>query len=229
MKQSDSHVVFSPIKEELEYWLDPGTGDRLKDDRDCQLTGSLNADTIISLWLPLRFTLNKMGKPLWRSYRDYEYQSLRPQGMRLKTCPEFLSAMIAQPESFLDLDAPLVQKLSRLMKLGMQRENVMILPDRSWNVRRGLPPYFDYFPHFLHDLFEESQEHDALVSWLEQQHLQPLFEGGILEQTRIKDLAGTGDPRLHQPQSIDLMRLFDNYIRFLEERRLLMDETAAAA
>lgn len=228
MKQSDSLDVFSPIREVLQYWLAPGTGDRLKDDRDCQLTGSLYADTIISPWLPLRFTLNRMGKPMWRHFLDYEYQSLRPQRLRLKTCPEFLSAMIAQPESFLDLDTPLVQKLSKLMKLGMQRENVMILLDRSWNVRRGRPPYFDYFPHYLHDLFED-QEHDVLVSWLEEQHLQPLFEDGILEQTRIKDLAGTGDPRRHQPQSIDLMRLFENYIRFLEERRLVMDDTAAAA
>lgn len=224
MKPDDFGEVFSPIKETLAYWLDPGTGDRLRDDRDCQLTGSLNADTIISLWTPLRFTLNKMSRPLWRSYLDYEYETLRSQGLRLKNMPEFLSAMIARPEAFLDLGDPLVQKLSKLMRLGMQRENVMILSDRRWNSLRGRAPYFDYLPHFLYDLFD-SQEHDMIVSWLKQEHLEPLFVSGILDQGHIKDLAGTGDPRSHDPRvlTLHLHTLLDNYIRFLEERKLLME------
>lgn len=228
MKQSDFHDVFSPIKEELEYWLDPGTGDRLKDDRDCQLTGSLNADTIISLWLPLRFTLNRMGKPLWHTFLDYEYAVLRPK-LRLKNCPEFLSAMIERPEAFLNFEDPLVQKLSKLMRLGMQRENVMILPDRRWNSLKGCCPYFDYMPHFLYDLFD-SQKPDLLMPWLKQEHLEPFFEDGILDQAHIRDFVGTGTPRSHHPRVMtrQLHILLDHYINFLEERRLLMDDAAAA-
>lgn len=103
----------------------------------------------------------------------------------------------------------------------------MILPDRRWNSLRGRSPYWDYLPHFLYSLFE-SQDPDMLVSWLQHEHLQPLFDGP-LDQAHIIDLAGTGDPCRHDPRVMNLNTLLDNYIRILEERRLLMDEPTMAA
>lgn len=224
LTQTD-HDVFSPIKEELCYWLDPGTGDRSKDDRDCILAGGdLRADTIFSLWLPLRYTLNKMSKPRWRAYLELEYAVLRPRRLRLKNCTDFLTEMIDNPEDFIDLENPLTEKLSNLMTLGMTRANVMILPHRSWNTWRGGAPFYDYIPHFLEALFMR-ENHGTLVAWLKREHLEPLFYEGEIARDNIKDLANTGSPRSHSPQDINLTTLFDNYICVLRERGFLLEHS----
>ena len=54
------------IQEQIQYWIDyKGQGDnyRKKNDRDCILTqGNLYADTLISLWLPLRYVIFECNK-----------------------------------------------------------------------------------------------------------------------------------------------------------------------
>ena len=53
------------IKTHIQYWIDyKGDGDeyRRTHDLDCILTdGNLFADTLFSLWLPLRYVLNYCG------------------------------------------------------------------------------------------------------------------------------------------------------------------------
>lgn len=212
----------------LTYWRDyNGTGDeyRRTHDLDCVLTGGdLNADTIFSLWLPLRYSLNYFDKPKWEYWRDCEYIKLKSKGVRLKDCPDFLNDMIEQIDQFLDFDSNLMEKLSTLFELGQERCNVMLLPQgkRGWNSMRGDRPYYDYMPHFVWDLFAYAADPRSLRRWLDEQDMEPFFAGGVFEQANILDLAGTGSPRRHNPRDIQLDRLLDNYIAILRRRAELL-------
>ena len=60
------------FKEHIQYWIDydgSSEGYRKKHDLDCILTdGNLCADTLISLWLPLRYVLDKENTNKWKEY-----------------------------------------------------------------------------------------------------------------------------------------------------------------
>ena len=148
----------------MKYWRDyNGTGDeyRKSHDLDCILTGgNLNADTIVSLWLPLRFTLNRFETEKWQQWKIFEQEQLKPKRMGLKSSQEFLNDMILHIEEFLDLESELTKQLSRLFEIGCEHCNVMILPEgcRSWNTKRGRAPYWDYLPAFLYHLFENRRK-----------------------------------------------------------------------
>ena len=211
----------------LTYWRDyNGTGDeyRRTHDLDCVLTGGdLNADTIFSLWLPLRYSLNYFDTPAWKHWKDVEYTELRPS-LNLKAHSAILNDMIEHTNDFLPPESELAQKLSTLFELGQERCNVMLLPQgkRSWNSRRGFGPYWDYFPHFLFDLFEYAVCEDALQVWLRDERLGPFFAGENISKRNILDIAGTGNVCRHRPKEIKLELLLDNYITILRRRKQLL-------
>lgn len=215
----------------LTYWRDyNGTGDEYRrlHDLDCiQTGGNLNADTIISLWLPLRYTMNQFQKPKWELWKEFEYQMLKPCYLGLKDHPPFLDSMIENIDQFLEMDAELTQKLITLFELGQRPCNVMLLPKRCWNTLRGGKPYWDYFPHFLFDLFAYSADEDPLRSWLDNQCLHPFFAKEIFAQDNILDLAETGSPCKHNPREINLNKLLDSYIAILLRRSQLLSVRAA--
>lgn len=225
-KYENTHDYAAPIIAKLKYWRDyDGTGDeyRRTHDLDCILTGGdLRADTLFSLWLPLRYSMNHFDKPEWQYWRDFEYIELKPKGVRLKDYPDFLNNMINHIDQFLDFDSELMRKLSTLFELGQRRANVILLPKRNWNSRRGCRPYWDYFPHFLFDLFAYSVDEDALQRWLREESLEPFFASETFAQENIRDLAGTGSPCIHNPRDIQLVQLVDNYIDILRRRAELL-------
>lgn len=230
-KHENNHDYAAPIIATLKYWRDyDGKGDeyRAAHDRDAlQMGGDLNADTIISLWLPLRYTMNRFDMTTWQKWKDFEYDTLRPKGLGLKDYPAFLDDMMGKINQFLDMEDELTQKLLTLFSLGQERTNVMLLPKRSWNSRRGCRPYWDYLPHFLFDLFTYSVDEDALRRWLQAESLEPFFAKETFTQENILDLAGTGSPCRHNPREIDLERLLDNYIAILRRRAELLALRAA--
>lgn len=215
------------IIKKLASWRDyDGTGDdyRRTHDLDCVLCGGdLNADTIFSLWIPLRLVLNQQNRPRWVSWREFEYEKLRPS-QRLKDHVGFLNDLIDHMENFLAPESELTQKLSTLFELGQERCNVMLLPQGkcSWNSRRGFGPYWDYFPHYIFDLFEYAICEDALQGWLRDESLEPFFAGETISQRNILDLAGTGNVCRHRPKEIKLELLLDNYITILHRRKQLL-------
>lgn len=219
-----------PIIAKLIYWRDyNGTGDeyRRSHDSDCVLCGGdLNADTIFSLWLPLRYTLNHFNKPMWQYWRELEYAELRPKGIRLKDHAGFLDSIIENIDDFLP-DERLTQKLSTLFDLGQQRCNVMLLPKREWNTLRGRHPYWDYFPHFLYDLFSHSLNDVALHAWIKNQRLELFFSDKIVARENLLDLAGTGSVCRHNPRDIKVEYLIENYIEILHQRKELLATQAA--
>lgn len=221
------HSKYDPITRKLLYWKNySGSGDKYRKahDLDCVLTGgNPNADTIISLWLPLRYALNHFDMPRWKQWKEFEDVELRSSKHVLKDCADFLNDMIEHIDNFLPDDSELTTKLSILFSLGQQRCNVMLLPQgkREWNTLRGRR-YFDYLPHFLFDLFTYSIDEDVLLHWLDEQDMQPFFANETFAQENILDLAGTGSPCRHNPRGIDLDRLLDNYIAILRRRAELL-------
>lgn len=228
-ENTDTHIAFyHPIIKKIEYWRDyTGTGDlyRKEHDLDCILTnGNLNADTIISLWIPLRTTLNHFGCHFWEEWKEFENKELRPKGQRLKNYTAFLNHLITNIESYLPPTDDLTVRLAELFALGQQRCNVMLLPYRSWNNLRGCFPYFDYMPHFLFDLLATNDPlfRHAIESWIKNEHLQMFFDNEIIQQEYIKDLAGTGAPWRHTPMNINLPQCIQNYIEILKQRKSLI-------
>ena len=145
-------------------------------DRDCVLTGGcLEADTMFSLWLPLRHTIVRINdmeviRQVGNIYRKYDFLRELIKGNNL--------------QKLLPASMPITVKLSTLFALGMGRENVLILPDRQLNSLRGKKPYWDYVPAFLQASFPEAkfasywgspQEH---LEWIRREHFQVFFDGG---------------------------------------------------
>lgn len=236
---TDNHVVgaqkkkdmYTPILQKIKYWRDyTGTGDtyRQEHDRDCILTGgNLFSDTLFSLWLPLRYTLNYYGCELWNDWKEFEDEKLRPQKLGLKDCPDFLNSLIENIDAYLP-PTRLTTLLSELFQLGQQRCNVMILPYRSWNSRRGCNPYWEYLPHFLYDLMNTDSAPflQAISAWLKTEHLEMFFNNGNLDKNNLKDLAGTGAVWRHKPSEINLEHLLHSYIDILKERQAIINDVA---
>jgi hypothetical protein len=213
-EEFDSNKIYEPIIEELEYWKDYNERDeesdefRAANDRDCILTGgNLNADTIFSLWLPLRHTIAKInGKE-----KISEIFGMSIVGMRKEA---YVRALLWEDnlEKLLPKELSIVRTLSELFTYGMERENVMILPKRyfyhngkekSLNFTRGRKPYCDYIPRFLYEMFDGGDFADAVGNddeacrtWIREQNMTMFFKDEILDREHIKDLAGSGSVKV---------------------------------
>lgn len=66
-------ILMKTIEKHIQYWINyKGSGDEYRKERDldCKHTGgNLNADTMISLWLPLRYALNSCNTKRWKRYK----------------------------------------------------------------------------------------------------------------------------------------------------------------
>lgn len=196
---------------------------RSKFDLDCQhLKGDLNADMIFSLWLPLRYVLFSLnGKKMYKLTTD---------SFTKKNLTEIYSNLIRNIEEYLPYENELVIKLSKFYSLAMGRENVMRLPDRALNSKRGMGPYYDYIPYFLEQSFEggdfsSSFENNNIVfiEWIKKEKLELLFKENIVDKNNILDLAGSND--LHSvvnKNNINVNCLLDSYINVLEKRKELL-------
>ena len=210
------------FKEHIQYWIDydgSSEGYRKKHDLDCILTdGNLCADTLISLWLPLRYVLDKENTNKWKEYLKGEDKE-HP----LKKDKTFLKDLKNNIEDFIPTEE-LRQKVETLFALGRKRGNVIILPYRKWNSIKGRPPYWDYMPHFLYDLLNT----DNIIflkttqEWVKEQNLCMFFkdENNLLIDN-IKNLSGSKSIFKHRSDQIDINVLLDNYISILEKRVLL--------
>jgi hypothetical protein len=213
--------IYEPIIRELEYWKDyhmrdserraeKSQGDktvcsddefRAANDRDCILTGgNLNADTIFSLWLPLRHTIARIN----------HNEAISEVG-NINDKKSFVCALLEGDnlKKLLPEELSIVRTLSELFTYGMERENVMLLPKRyfyhegskkSLNSARGGKPYWDYVPRFLYEMLEGGDFADAVGNddevcrtWIKEQNMTMFFKDGILDREHIIDLAGSGN------------------------------------
>lgn len=221
---------YEPILNKIKYWKNyKGTGEtyRKTHDMDCILTGgNLFADTIFSLWLPLRYTLNYFDSAKWIEWKNHETDVLKKSGVTLKYCDDFLNDFENNIELFLP-EHELTTNLIKLFELGQKRCNIMILPYRKWNTQRGSLPYYDYLPHFLYDILNtnDSKENEIICNWIKREQLTLFFNNEIIDKKQIKDLAGTGHVTKHAPKNIVILLLIQNYIEILQQREARMQTT----
>lgn len=211
---------YEPIKDEIQYWIDyTGKSDeyRKTHDRDCILTdGNLYADTLFSLWLPLRYTLNHCNNDRWVEIREKAYK----KAIWVKDNNYYLQEFKNNLNKFLPEDST-VEKLAELFELGKTRANVIILPYRRWNNIKGNAPYWEYIPHFLFDLLNTDKEMfiNTMKQWMKDEHLEMFFKDEEISLGSIRDLAGTGKVTSHKPANIDLDKLLQNYIDIIKVRQ----------
>ncbi|MCM1087800.1 MAG: hypothetical protein NC419_06560 [Muribaculaceae bacterium] len=230
--------IYEPIRRKIEEWIRYDTYkpggiyyDNVKahdeyrrwHDRDCVLAGGdLKADTMFSLWLPLRHTIARIN----------DAKTIREVG-NLSGKYDFLRDLNKgnNLEKLLPKHMSITAKISTLFELGMGRENIFILPDRQLNMLRGRGPYWDYIPAFLLASFPNGEfahywsspkEH---LEWIEREHFQVFFDGDITPEN-IKDLSGAGDIKKSlPPKGIEAMeQMLDCYIGILQERRKYFTE-----
>ncbi len=238
-------MILDPIEEKIRFWIQyeknlpqiPYKGNeiffdeyRSIHDRDCQLLGgSLSADTIFSLWLPLQYTLERCNP-------DIEAQLGVPRKRQM-----FLQKLLnAGLDHFLPPDEQAVKLLSELFVRGQGRENVMLLSNRGLNMMRSVAPYHDYMPHFLVECFQGGKfahifnfDLGLLRFWLIREDLQGFFQDEYLIPEAILDLAGTDDVRNGVPPTsgdrqedlANLSSMLEDYIAVLQERAQRMAET----
>ena len=228
-----SNKIYEPIRKKMEEWIwyddhAPKSSyiDHVQEhdeyrrwhDRDCVLTGgNLNADTMFSLWLPLRHTIVRINGR----------ETIREVG-NINSKYAFLRELVKGDnlEKLLPAEQTVVHKLSVLFELGMGRENVFILPERWVNSARGMKPYYDYVPMFLRDCFPGGKfsscwsSLEILQEWIEKEHFPMFFDGDIVPEN-IRDLSGAGDISISlPPEGIEPMeRMLERYIDVLRERR----------
>lgn len=228
-----SNNIYEPIRKKVEEWLwydenQPSGNyfanmeehDRFRSlhDRDCMLTGGdLKADTLFSLWTPLRHTIVRLNdRETIRSVGDIskKYVFLR----------DFIKG--DNIEKLLPETESIVHKLSELFERGMGRENVFLLPERQLNCARARKPYCDYVPVMLLEAFpggvfsEYWDSPEAYLRWIDEEHMEAFFDGGISPE-HVKDLSGSGDVRISfAPEGVEAMeRMIENYIAVLKERK----------
>lgn len=228
----EKNSIYEPIREKIEEWIrydehapksnyreHPEEHDEYRrgHDRDCVLTGgNLNADTIFSLWLPLRHTIVRIN----------DREAIDAVG-NIRSKYAFLRGLAKEDnlERLLPVELPIVSKLSNLFALGLERENVFILPQRWLNSARGIK-YYDYVPKFLLECFPDGEfarcfrDEDALVKWIQEEHLEGFFDGDIAPEN-LKDLSGAGDIDISlPPEGVEPMeRMLERYIEILRERK----------
>lgn len=212
-------ITYDENEPKVDYREAPELHDayRREHDRDCILTdGNLHADTIFSLWLPLRNTIVCLN----------DADAIEEVG-DIYDKMSFVRALVQDDnlEKLLPAKYMVVEKLSRLFELGMKRGNVMILPERWINSARGKKPYYDYMPVFLLESFPGGEFADAwngledFIDWIYREYLEMFFDGEISPEN-ICDLAGIGDLRVSRSTDgiIGMERLIDQYIEILRER-----------
>ncbi len=230
--------IYGPIMEKVREWIwyddhqpksnyfanrEEHDAFRGQYDRDCALTGGeLKADTLFSLWLPLRHTITRLN----------DKEKIRSVG-NISRKYDFLRELIKgdNMEKLLPINNPLVQHLSLLFGFGMCRGNVFILPDRQLNCARAQKPYWDYVPVFLLESFPGGKfAHywdgpEDYLQWIHREHLEMFFEGEISPE-HIRDLSGAGDVRVSlAPDGVDAMdRMLNNYVYVLMKREKIYRE-----
>ncbi len=197
-------------------------------DRDCVLTGGcLEADTMFSLWLPLRHTIVRINdmeviRQVGNIYRKYDFLRELIKGNNL--------------QKLLPASMPISVKLSTLFALGMGRENVLILPDRQLNSLRGKNLIGIMCRLFCRRL--SRKESLPLIGAVHRSiwngsggSIFRYFLTGDIALENIRDLSGSGDVKYSlAPEGVDGMeRMLDHYIRILRERRKYFTEEELTA
>lgn len=219
-KKIISWIEYDENRPKTDYNYEPDKHDkfRAENDLDCVLRGgNLLADTIFSLWLPLRFALVKLN-----GYSELE-ETLGIK--KVSNDKDYLERLLVDRnlEKLLPFDNETTRLLSEFYVYGQQYENTMLLPQR-WMQKRGNKPYWDYMPYFLYACFDGGEFYKAfgskekLTKWIKENKLEVFFDVEI-SRDNIRDLAGTGSVKKGIPVDVSaLNEMLRKYIYILQNR-----------
>jgi hypothetical protein len=196
---------------------------RALNDSDCQLTnGNIMADTIFSLWTPLKMSLQcsesypyKLQGNKFYPYKQDGFISEPGNSINFLTDIEQNLEIYLQPNKW--------GKLYELTALSLTRANVMILPDRKMQSRGK---FLDQMPKTLYECFNGgvfsgyfNNEDSLAVNWVKEEKLEFFFDGEIKKQNikpLIEKVVANEVCWLKEEEEIDEM--LDNFINILKLR-----------
>ncbi len=154
---------------------------RISNDLDViHLNGDLNADTIFSVWMPLKMCL--------QSAPTYPYCEQGNDEKPYKGKP-YLPNIIKNIDKYLPYNE--WKELYKFASLASTKANVMKLPDSGMQNRGKL--YFDQMPKTLYECFEEGIYAEyfkkiEITTWVRKQNLIMFFENEEFSRQNIKPL-----------------------------------------
>ena len=231
--------TLNPIKKKIREWKEynknspkcPYSGNeiihdiyRALNDSDCQLTkGNLMADTIFSLWIPLKMSLqcsesyryNLQGNEVY-PYKQDGFISKSGNSINFLTDIEQNLEIYLPPNEW--------KKLYEFASLSLTRANVMILPDRKMQSRGKF--FLDQMPKTLYECFKDgdfsgyfNNEDSLVVNWVKEEKLEFFFDGEIKKENikpLIEKVSANEVCWLKEKEEIDEM--LDNFISILKLR-----------
>ena len=197
---------------------------RALNDSDCQLTkGNLMADTIFSLWIPLKMSLQCSETYPYRlqgnKFYPYKHDNYISKSGNLIN---FLTDIEENLEIYLPENK--WGRLYEFAALSLTRANIMILHDRKMQSRGKL--FLDQMPKTLYECFKDGvfyecfQKKDSLVTnWIKEEKLEYFFDGEI-KRENIKPLIKNfkADEVYWLKEKEDIDEMLKNFINVLKLR-----------
>lgn len=202
------------------------------------LKGDLKADTIFSVWMPLKMCLQCSATYPY-SFKGNNCYPYKKDGYKGKQgIINFLTDIKTHIDTYLPKGEWL--DLYEFAELASTRANVMKLPDRGMQTRgikefnfgkwKVTEPFFDQMPRTLYECFEggEFQKRERayfkndneVIRWVEDEKLTSFFDEKISRET-IKPLIGTMKPSQVKwiTEKNELNKMLGNYIDILKIRK----------
>lgn len=195
------------IKNFLLYWMKPSRP-RAKNDLDClYLDGDLYADTIFSVWTPLKMVLETLH-PNRKFFKKDIVEIYKLQNQLLKP------------------DDSIVEIFNEFAKYAETKANTMKLPKRKMNNNRYCS-FRDQMPPTLYNCFEGGkfytyfEEKNSLNKWIKDEHLQFFFTNMDYSSKNniIPIISGKASDQIYCFHTLeDIKEMLTNYIQILKAR-----------
>lgn len=183
------------------------------------LEGDLNADTIFSLWMPLKMSLQCLNPNYFKTKGFRGYPAKTPYNYKM---------LQKNIENLLPRDDFLVKELYNFAELAATRANVMRLPDRGMQ-NRG--KYFDQMPKTLFECFDGGEfsvyfnkNNDKVLKWIKEEKLKMFFEGDVISKKCIKPLISNLHPYQFKwlEEKNEIIEMLKQYSEILTNRSELI-------
>lgn len=178
------------------------------------LDGDLNADTIFSVWIPLKMCL--------QTSTTYPYSTHGIKEKPYKSNP-YLPNIIKNIDAYLPYDE--WEELYIFASLAMTKANVMRLPLKGRGMQKGRTDFFDQMPKTLYECFEEGSLHKYFVDtqvdkWIRDENLVMFFENENISKQFINPLISRMNAYEFEwlEDKNEIVEMLSNYNRILKKR-----------
>lgn len=193
---------------------------RKMNDLDCiWLDGDLNADTIFSLWTPLKMCLQCLA--------SNRFKWVGNENIPIKN-QKYINEIKSNINAYLPRDDDLVKELYRFAELASTRANVMRLIDSNMQERGDAKlKYYDQMPKTLYECFDGGRfsknfsGNERVQKWVREEALEMFFIGGEISKDKIKPLIKRMKPYEAEwlNKKTELLEMIKNYNEILEIRQ----------